>query len=180
RDPQDVGRRRAGRDCLGGAHADRGSPAGTGEGGLRSRRRRPRRQEARAGEARPMSKSVVRPIVIVVVAAALLLLVVSAWRNMQQSDTPPGLVSSNGRIEATEINAAAKFAGRVQEILVGEGDFVKAGDPLVRMQVDSLEAQRNEAVAMKQQAVTAVASSKAQVAARESDLQAAKAAIVQA
>jgi HlyD family secretion protein len=57
---------------------------------------------------------------------------------------------------------------------------VKAGDPLVRMQVDSLEAQRNEAVAMQQQAVTAVASAKAQVAARESDLQAARAAIVQA
>src|SRR5690606_34114741 len=53
-------------------------------------------------------------------------------------------------------------------------------DPLVRMQVDGLEAQRNEAVAMQQQAVTAVASAKAQVAARESDLQAARAAIVQA
>ena len=34
----------------------------------------------------------------------------------------------NGRIEATEVDVAAKTAGRVAEILVNEGDFVKAGD----------------------------------------------------
>jgi HlyD family secretion protein len=41
-----------------------------------------------------------------------------------------GLVSGNGRIEATEIDVATKLPGRVTAMLVDEGDFVKAGQPL--------------------------------------------------
>jgi len=39
----------------------------------------------------------------------------------------PGMVlfSGNGRIEATEIDIASKLAGRVQNIMVNEGDFVR-------------------------------------------------------
>ena len=33
-----------------------------------------------------------------------------------------GLASGNGRIEATEIDVAAKIPGRIREILVHEGD----------------------------------------------------------
>src|SRR5690606_32707744 len=80
---------------------------------------------------------------------------------------------------ATEINASTKYAGRVEKILVREGDFVKAGQPLVHMQIDVLEAQRDEARAMHRQAETAVGMANAQVAVRQSELAAAKAVVVQ-
>ena len=102
----------------------------------------------------------------VVVAIALLL--VLAWRALRPSGPGEGFVSGNGRIEATEINVSAKLAGRIEDILVREGDFVKAGEPPVRMQIDTLEAQRDEARARHQQAITSVgtAKAKAQVAMR--------------
>lgn len=58
------------------------------------------------------------------------------------------LISGNGRIEATEVDIATKLAGRVKDIFVAEGDFVKTGQPLVQMQIDVLEAQLDEAKAI--------------------------------
>jgi HlyD family secretion protein len=100
-----------------------------------------------------------------------------AWKVLRQEGLGKGFVSGNGRIEATEIDVATKLPGRVQDILVDEGDFVTAGQPLAHMQVQTLEAQRDEAQARQQQAVSAVASAQAQVAVREADRQAALAQI---
>ena len=44
-------------------------------------------------------------------------------------------VSGNRRIEATEIDIAIRRGGRVKEILVGEGDFISAGQVLAHMQM---------------------------------------------
>jgi HlyD family secretion protein len=107
-----------------------------------------------------------------IVAAVLIILVVVAvlvWQMLRSKGPGEGFVSSNGRIEATEIDVSSKFGGRVQDILVADGDFVKAGQTLAHMQVQSLEAQRDEALAQQQQTVTTVASAEAQVTARESD-----------
>ena len=62
---------------------------------------------------------------------------------------------------------------------VRAGDFVKAGQPLATMQVDSLTAQRDEARARQQQASDAVVGAQAQVAVRESDKAAALALVAQ-
>ena len=51
-----------------------------------------------------------------------------------------GLASGNGRIEAPEIDVAAKIPVRIREILVHEGDFVTAGQVVVLMDTDSLNA----------------------------------------
>jgi len=102
-----------------------------------------------------------------------------AWTMLQDDGPGEGFASGNGRIEATEVDIATKFAGRVQEILVGEGDFVTAGQTLARMQVDVLQAQYNEAVALRQEALHAVAAAQAQVALRESDVAAARAVVEQ-
>lgn len=91
------------------------------------------------------------------------------WSSFRTSGPGPGFVSGNGRIEATEIDIATKLAGRVQTMMVDEGDRVVAGQPLAQMQVDVLDAQRDEAKAQYRQAITAVASAEAQVAARNSD-----------
>jgi HlyD family secretion protein len=99
------------------------------------------------------------------------------WKKSRPKDD--GLISGNGRIEATEIDVAAKLAGRVQDILVNEGDFVKAGQLLAQMQIDVLEAQREEARAQHQRAINSVASAQAHVTVRESDKTAAEAVVVQ-
>ena len=90
-----------------------------------------------------------------------------------------GFVQGNGRIEAVEIDVATKVAGRVDEILAREGEFVKAGQVVARMQAQGLMAQRDEAVARFEQARHAVVGAEAQVALRESDQQAAMALVVQ-
>lgn len=101
------------------------------------------------------------------------------WKSMQPTGPGPGFASGNGRIEATEIDIATKLGGRVQDILVSEGDFVSAGQTLAHMQISSLEAMRDEARARQQQALSAIASAQAQVAVRESDRQAVLALVAQ-
>ncbi|AKQ55872.1 HlyD family secretion protein [Bordetella hinzii] len=116
------------------------------------------------------------PLAIVAVAA---LLGYYGWRALNDRGPGEGFVSGNGRIEATEIDVATKLAGRVEDVLVNEGAFVKAGEPLARMQIDTLNAQREEARAQHQQAINAAASARAQIALRQSDKVAAQAVVVQ-
>jgi len=115
-------------------------------------------------------------------AAAAVIIVAAgwvAWTATQPSGPGESFVSGNGRIEVTEIDVATKLGGRVIDIFASEGDFVKAGQILAQMQVDVLNAQRDEARAQYQQAISAVASAEAQVAVRESDLAAAQAVVSQ-
>lgn len=104
---------------------------------------------------------------------------VYAWKFLHPIGPGAGFVSGNGRIEATEIDVAAKLGGRVQDILVVEGDFVSAGQTLAHMQIKTLDAQRDEARAQQRQTVAGVATAEAQVAVRESDRQAALAQVAQ-
>jgi HlyD family secretion protein len=112
---------------------------------------------------------------IVLLAAAI---AAGAWYFLRPATEGAELVEGNGRIEATEIDVATKIAGRVQELLVNEGDFVTAGQVVARIQSKSIEAQLAEAEAQHRQAQTAVTSAEAAVAARESDKLAAEAVVV--
>ncbi|MAF01118.1 MULTISPECIES: efflux RND transporter periplasmic adaptor subunit [unclassified Herbaspirillum] len=114
-----------------------------------------------------------KPLLAAALAVILAGAAAYAWLRLHHSGPGEGFASGNGRIEATEVDVATKLGGRVDAILVNEGDFVAAGQPLARMQVQSQEAQRDEAQARQQQSVSAVASAEAQVAVRESDHQAA-------
>lgn len=116
---------------------------------------------------------------MVLVLLALLIGMGLFWLRLHPRDANTGLISGNGRIEATEIDIATKLPGRIQEIRVDEGDFVNAGQVLARMQVQTLEAQRDEAVARQQQALASVASAEALVVARQSDYQAVLAQVTQ-
>lgn len=110
---------------------------------------------------------------------ALLLAGFLVWQKLRPKGPGEDFVSGNGRIEATEVDVAAKIGGRIEDILVDEGDFVSAGQILAHMQVQTLNAQRDEALAIKQQTVTSVANAQAQVAMRESDIQVAQAIVAQ-
>jgi HlyD family secretion protein len=68
----------------------------------------------------------------------------AAWRYreyLQQNALPAGIVAGNGRIESTQVDIAAKYGGRIKEILAREGDLVEAGQVLVRMDTSELDAQ---------------------------------------
>ncbi len=54
----------------------------------------------------------------------------------------PNLVRLNGRIEAAMVDLSPKVTGRVREVLVKEGDRVKAGDVLVRLDLGETGAGR--------------------------------------
>jgi HlyD family secretion protein len=83
---------------------------------------------------------------------ALLVLVLAAggyyaWQNLRRDNLPAGIASGNGRIEAIEIDIATKTPGRIQDILVREGDFVTTGQILARMDTTQSEAQLRQAKA---------------------------------
>jgi HlyD family secretion protein len=118
-----------------------------------------------------------------IIAAIVLVLAIGAirygWQAMHPQGPGAGFASGNGRIEATEVDVATKLGGRIDAILVKEGDFVKAGQVLARMDIQVLQAQREEAAAQRRQAVNSVAAAEAQVAMRRSDKAAGEAAVAQ-
>ncbi|MGQ9815778.1 MAG: HlyD family secretion protein [Candidatus Roseilinea sp.] len=58
-----------------------------------------------------------------------------------------GALTASGTIEAVQINLAPEMAGKVTEVLVDEGQSVKAGDPLLHLDPSLLTAQRAAAAA---------------------------------
>lgn len=79
-----------------------------------------------------------------------LIIVVSAfsiWWFSFRAEPLEGFAIGNGRLEATEVDIATKFSGRVKEILFDEGDKVESGQIVARMDTASLQAQLAEAKA---------------------------------
>jgi HlyD family secretion protein. len=69
---------------------------------------------------------------------------------LRPAGIPEGFAASNGRIEATEVDIATKIAGRIDTILVSEGQFVRQGEVLAKMDTRVLQEQRLEAIATNQ------------------------------
>ena len=65
---------------------------------------------------------------------------------------PPGIAFGNGRLEADEIDIQTKFAGRVLQLLVDEGDIVKGDQVLAIMDTRDLQASLKKADAQVSQA----------------------------
>lgn len=101
------------------------------------------------------------------------------WQRLGRSSLPSGIASGNGRIEATEIDIASKTAGRIQKILVREGDFVTQGQVLARMDTAQLEAQLRQAKAQLRRAIVSVDTAKSLVTQREAEKKAAAAVVAQ-
>jgi HlyD family secretion protein len=110
-----------------------------------------------------MSKTMRNLIIVLVVVLVGGFLGYKYWKS-RQGAVPKGIAYGNGRIEAKLSDASAKEPLRVKEILVDEGDLVRPGQVLVRLDTITLDAQLAEA--------------KAQVAATQEQVAAAQAAIV--
>ena len=79
------------------------------------------------------------PAIIVI----LLVVVLSAYFLITQTlGKNNGALAASGFIEATQVNVASELAGRVTEVLVAEGQSVRTGDPLLRLDPSLLAAQR--------------------------------------
>lgn len=92
------------------------------------------------------------------------------WWQKQQSRLPEGIASGNGRIEANEVDISVKYAGRVIDIFVDEGDLVEVGQVLAKMDVAELQAQLDRARADLEQGLEAVKEAEVQLARARNDL----------
>jgi HlyD family secretion protein len=92
------------------------------------------------------------------------------WLKFSQPSLPPGFASGNGRLEADEIDISTKFAGRVAQLFVDEGDTVKPGQVVARMDTSDLEASLKKAEAEVLQAQRALDEAHANVAQMQSQL----------
>jgi HlyD family secretion protein len=79
-----------------------------------------------------MSKRRRPPVPAVAVVVLLLLVGVGVWWWLDRP-TPDEERRVSGSVETTRYQVAATISGQVAEVLVSEGDTVKAGDPLVRL-----------------------------------------------
>src|SRR6478672_2433387 len=62
-------------------------------------------------------------------------------------DMPEGIVKTNGRIEATQVDVSAKYPGRLATLTVDEGDEVTAGQQVATISSPETEAQLRSAQA---------------------------------
>lgn len=83
------------------------------------------------------------PFVVIILALAILL----AGGYYLYTITRPAnsALTASGTVEATEILIAPELSGKVTEVLVNQGDMVKAGDVLFRLDDTLPQAQRNVA-----------------------------------
>lgn len=88
--------------------------------------------------------------------AALVLLVAGAavgtYALRHRQTLPAGLIAANGRLEATEVDVAAKNAGRIATVTAEEGDLVKQGQVVAQMDMTETEASLRGAKAQAEQA----------------------------
>jgi HlyD family secretion protein len=83
---------------------------------------------------------------------------------------PDGFVKANGRIEATQVDVASKYPGRLATLAVDEGDEVTAGQVVGTISSPETEAQLRGAQQQVLKAKQALAAAVADIAQRESDL----------
>ncbi len=96
------------------------------------------------------------------------------WWQRLHPPLPPGIVFGNGRLEADEINIDTKYAARILQILADEGDLVKAGQVVARMDTRDLAASLKKSEAQVRQAQRAVDEATANVAQQKTQVLLAK------
>ncbi len=111
------------------------------------------------------------------IVAIVVIVVVLAWQFII-AHRGTAIASANGRIEATEINIAAKYAGRIAKEFVDEGDYVTKGEVVANMDTDVLQAQLREAKAKVQEAHSTITAKRSKLAQQESDKAAAQADVI--
>ena len=97
-------------------------------------------------------KKVVVPVVLLVVAAGA-----GAWYAFGRPKEDKAKLTASGTVEATEAQLGFQATGRIAEIAVREGDRVRAGQVLARLDPAEAEARRAQAAGQVEAARAAVA-----------------------
>jgi HlyD family secretion protein len=83
-------------------------------------------------------------------AAVVVLVTLAACRGESKD---PNLLTASGHVEATDVRIATKVAGRLQDFGLQEGDTVKTGQVLARVDTTDLSLALNQAQAERQQSL---------------------------
>src|SRR5215471_8227565 len=110
-------------------------------------------------------KLIVAAIIIVAIAGGG-----AAYLYLSKPALPPGFAGGNGRLEAKQVDIAAKYPGRIKTVLVDEGDTVDAGQIVAKMDTEPLEAQLREAEAKIREAQDNRRTALAEVSVKQSEL----------
>ncbi len=84
---------------------------------------------------------------IVIPVILLILIAVAVWFWLRSREQPGDTLSSSGTVEATEARLGFEIPGQITAIAVHEGDRVKAGDPLARLDPEEWTQRRQQAEA---------------------------------
>ena len=114
---------------------------------------------------RSRRKMIVIGVIVAVVVGGIL------WYLFSGPSLPPGFAAGNGRLEANEVYVSAKYAGRIREVLVDEGDVVTPGQIVARMDTEELEARLRQAEAQIREAEDTRRVALAEVEARRAGVQ---------
>jgi HlyD family secretion protein len=115
-------------------------------------------------------KRIIIPIIVILAIGAL-----ATWYLARESRAAAdGLAQASGSIEADEVVVSPELSGRVSEVLAEKGQQVEAGQPLVKMDDELLQAQRQRANAALESAQANLLTVQAGVAAAQSALRAAE------
>ncbi len=87
---------------------------------------------------------------------------------------PDGIVKTNGRIEATQVDVSAKYAGRLADVAVEEGSTVTSGQVVGRVASPEYEAELKAAQSDVERSKQALTQAEAEIASRQSALEFAK------
>ena len=94
-----------------------------------------------------------------------------AWLKLKPPGLPAGIVSINGRVEATQVDISTKIPGRVIEIVPHEGDLVSPGEVVARIDTSETGAQLHQAQASAELARQTLVTRQASVASDEAQLE---------
>jgi len=97
-----------------------------------------------------------RPPVPAIVILVVFFLIGAYFIGTQVLNDDDGALTASGFIEATQVNIAPELAGKATEVLVEEGQPVRKGDPLLRLDPSLLTAQRAVAAAQVESARNAL------------------------
>jgi membrane fusion protein YbhG len=117
-----------------------------------------------------MRKVYVAQSILVVALVVGVIIAIPSFLSRIQKERRTGVVLVNGRIEGTEVAVGSKLPGRIAEVFVYEGQEVKAGDLLVRLESNDVDAGLDQAKASVAQATNNFENSKETVFRCEKEL----------
>ena len=94
---------------------------------------------------------------------------IAAWLILSKPGLPPGFAAGNGRLEAKEVDIAAKYPGRLKTVLVDEGDTVDTGQVVATIDTEPLEAQLRSAEAQIREAQDNLRTAQAEVRVKQAE-----------